>query len=248
MGISLQGKVAIVTGSSRGIGRAIAERFAAEGAAVCVNYAKSAAQATQVVEEIERKGGKAVAAQANMGSVADVRRLIHAVIEHFGHLDILVNNAAIGERRKYTEITESEFDATFAVNVRGSFFAIQEAAPRMREGGRIINISSCGTHITQPNALLCVYQASKGALEQLAHCFAKELGPRGITINSVLPGLVDTELAQQIPEEYRQVIRQRTALGRIGTPEDIAELVLFLASDAGRWITGQAIPVTGGLE
>lgn len=248
MGTSLQGKAAIVTGSSRGIGKAIAERFAAEGAAVCLNYAKSAAQAEQVAAEIQSKGGKAIAVQANLGLVADARRLVHAAIERFGRLDILVNNAAIGERKNYTEITETEFDATFAVNVRGPFFAVQEAAPRMGEGGRIINISSCGTHITQANPLLCVYLASKGALEQLAHCFARELGSRGITINSVLPGLVETELARQIPEDYKQIIRQRTALGRTGTPEDIADLVLFLASDAGRWITGQAISVTGGLE
>ncbi|HYL64813.1 MAG TPA: glucose 1-dehydrogenase [Candidatus Methylomirabilis sp.] len=248
MGSSLLGKVATVTGASRGIGAAIARRLAAEGAAVCVSHRSSAAAAAEVVAEIEYKGGRAAAIQADMGVVEEARRVVRSTIERFGALDILVNNAAIGERKKYTDVAEAEFDATFAVNVRGPFFAIQEAAPRMRDGGRIINISSCGTHITQPTAMLCVYQASKGALEQLAHCFAKELGPRGITINSVLPGLVETELAKQVPEEYRKSIRERTALGRIGKPEDIAGVVAFLASDAGRWITGQAISVTGGLE
>jgi len=145
------------------------------------------------------------------------------------------------------DMTQDEFDWTMSVNARGPMFAIQAAVPRMRDGGRIINISSCGTHIAQVTGLLAVYQMSKGALEQLARCYVKELGARGITINSVLPGFVETELASDTPAAYKDALVKRTALGRLGTPEDIAEVVCFLASDAGRWITGETISVSGGL-
>jgi 3-oxoacyl-[acyl-carrier protein] reductase len=248
MGSALKDKVAIVTGASRGIGRAIAEGLAAEGAAVVVNHRVSAAQAQEVVAAIERAGGRAVAIQADMGRVAEARRLVRETVERFGRLDILVNNAAVGKLAPFTEVTEQEFDANFAVNARGPFFAIHAAVPLMRAGGRIINISSCGTRITQANAHLAVYLMTKGALEQIAHTFVKELGPRGITINSILPGLVETELATTIPPERRKSTVERTALGRVGMPDDIAGAVVFLAGDAGRWITGQSISVTGGLE
>jgi 3-oxoacyl-[acyl-carrier protein] reductase len=247
MKTSLQGKVAIVTGASRGIGRAIAERLASEGASVVVNHRASVAQAAEVVAAIERGGGKVLAVQADMGVVADVRRLVADAVKHLGKLDILVNNAGVGERTAMADVTQEEFDFTLAVNARGPFFAIQAAVPRMNDGGRIINISSCGTRIAQVTGLLAVYQMSKGALEQLARCYAKELGARGITINSVLPGFVETELASDTPAAYKEALRQRTALGRLGTPEDMADVVCFLASDAGRWITGEAISVTGGL-
>ena len=167
-------------------------------------------------------------------------------IEQFGGLDILVNNAGVGNRTAMADMTEKEFDWTMSVNARGPMFAIQAAVPRMRDGGRIINISSCGTHVAQVTGLLAVYQMSKGALEQLARCYMKELGARGITINSVLPGFVETELASDTPAAYKDALVKRTALGRLGTPEDIAEVVCFLASDAGRWITGEAISVSGG--
>jgi len=248
LGGTLKEKVAIVTGASRGIGRAIAEALAAEGAAVVVNHRSSAAQAAQVVAAIERAGGRAAVVQADLATVSDARRLVRETIERFGRLDILVNNAAVGKLTAFTDVTEEEFDHNFAVNARGPFFAIQEAVPLMRDAGRIINISSCGTRLTQASAHLAVYLMTKGALEQLAHAFAKELGPRGITINSILPGLVETELASQIPAERRQFILSRTALGRVGLPEDIAGAVVFLAGDAGRWITGESISVSGGLE
>jgi len=247
MKMSLEGKVAIVTGASRGIGRAIAERFAAEGAAVVVSHRASAEQAAEVVAAIESAGGRAHSLPADMEAVADVRRLVHNTIERFGRLDILVNNAGVGKRTAMADMTETEFDWTLAVNARGPFFAIQAAVPRMSEGGRIINISSCGTHIAQVTGLLTVYQMSKGALEQLARCYMKELGARGITINSVLPGFVETELASDTPEAYKEALVQRTALGRLGKSEDIAEVVCFLASDAGRWVTGETIQVSGGL-
>jgi 3-oxoacyl-[acyl-carrier protein] reductase len=247
MKISLQGKVAIVTGASRGIGRAIAESLAGAGALVAVNHRASAEQAEETVAAIERTGGRALAVQADISSVAAVRRLVETTVAQLGGLDILVNNAGVGNRTAMADITEREFDWTMSVNARGPMFAIQAAVPRMREGGRIINISSCGTHVAQVTGLLAVYQMSKGALEQLARCYLKELGARGITINSILPGFVETELASDTPKEYKDALVKRTALGRLGTPEDIAEVVCFLASDAGRWITGETISVSGGL-
>jgi 3-oxoacyl-[acyl-carrier protein] reductase len=247
MNISLQGKVAIVTGASRGIGRAIAESVAAAGATVVINHRASKEQADQTVAAIERAGGRAVAVQADMGSVEQVQQLVATAVEQFGRLDILVNNAGVGNRTTMADMTEKEFDWTMSVNARGPMFAIQAAVPRMRDGGRIINISSCGTHVAQVTGLLAVYQMSKGALEQLARCYVKELGARGITINNVLPGFVETELASDTPAEYKEALVKRTALGRLGTPEDIAEVVCFLASDAGRWVTGETILVSGGL-
>jgi 3-oxoacyl-[acyl-carrier protein] reductase len=247
MKMSLEGRVAIVTGASRGIGRAIAERLARDGAAVVVNHRASAAQAAEVVAAIESAGGRAHSLPADMEAVAEVQRLVHGTIERFGRLDILVNNAGVGKRTAIADMTEKEFDWTLAVNARGPFFALQAAVPRMSDGGRIINISSCGTHIAQVTGLLAVYQMSKGALEQLARCYMKELGARGITINSVLPGFVETELASDTPAAYKEALVQRTALRRLGTPEDIAEVVCFLASDAGRWVTGETIQVSGGL-
>jgi len=247
MNISLAGKVAIITGASRGIGRAIAESLAGAGAAVVVNHRASVLQAAEVVAAIEAAGGRAVAVQADMGVVAEIRQLIDRPIELFGGLDILVNNAGVGNRTAMADMTQDEFDWTMSVNARGPMFAIQAAVPRMRDGGRIINISSCGTHIAQVTGLLAVYQMSKGALEQLARCYVKELGARGITINSVLPGFVETELASDTPAAYKDALLKRTALGRLGTPEDIAGVVCFLASDAGRWITGETISVSGGL-
>jgi len=247
LNLSLAGRVAIVTGASRGIGRAIAECLASAGASVIVNHRASSAQADEVVEAIERSGGRAAAIQADMANVTDIYRLVSATIEKFGALDILVNNAGVGHRTEMSDMTEKEFDWTMVTNARGPMFAIQAAVPCMRDNGRIINISSCGTHVAQITGLLAVYQMSKGALEQLARCYMKELGVRGITINSVLPGFVETELASDTPQEYKDALIRRTALRRLGTAEEIAAAVCFLASDAARWITGEAIQVSGGL-
>jgi 3-oxoacyl-[acyl-carrier protein] reductase len=244
---SLADRVAIVTGASRGIGRAIAEALATAGASVVVNHRDSAAQASETVASIQRAGGRAAAIQADIKKSADIQGLVSATIEKFGALDILVNNAGVGNRTEMADMTESEFDWTMWVNARGPMFAIQAAAPRMRDNGRIINISSCGTHIAQTTGLLAVYQMSKGALEQLARCYMKELGARGITINTVLPGFVETELASDTPQEYKDNLIRRTALRRLGTAEEIASVVCFLATDAARWITGEAIQVSGGL-
>ena len=248
MDTKLKGKVAIVTGASRGIGRAIAEGLAAEGAAVVVNHRASDAQAAETVAAIQNAGGRAVAIQADMGAVGDAPRLVRETVERFGHVDILVNNAAVGGLKPFAKVTEQEFDHNFAVNVRGPFFLVQAAVPHMRDGGRIINVSSCGTQIAQASAHLAVYLMTKGALEQIAHTFRMELGPRGITVNSVLPGLVETDLASVIPEERRKATVARTAMGRVGMPGDISDAVVFLAGDGGRWITGQTLVVTGGLE
>ncbi len=251
LSLSLANKVAIVTGASRGIGRAIAESLAAAGASVVVNHRDSAAQAAETVAAIERNsglsGGRATSIQADMASISEVQRLISATIEKFGALDILVNNAGVGNRTPMSDVTESEFDWTMSVNARGPMFAIQAAVPLMRDNGRIINISSCGSHVAQITGLLAVYQMSKGALEQLARCYRMELGARGITINTVLPGFVETELAADTPQEYKDALICRTALGRLGTPEEIASVVCFLATDAARWITGECIQVSGGL-
>ena len=247
LSLSLVEKVAIVTGASRGIGRAIAESLASAGASVVVNHRDSAAQAAETVAAIERAGGRAAAIQADMAKLDDVQNLISAACKTFGALDILVNNAGVGNRTALSDMTEAEFDWTIAVNARGPMFAIQAAVPRMRDNGRIINISSCGSHVAQITGLLAVYQMSKGALEQLARCYRMELGARGITINTVLPGFVETELASDTPQEYKNNLIRRTALGRLGTPEEIASVVCFLATDAARWITGECIQVSGGL-
>src|SRR5690242_7675039 len=171
MRISLKDKVAIVTGASRGIGRAIAESLAEAGAAVVVNHRASERQAAETVEGIEGRGGQAVAIAADMGVVADAQKLVDGAVERFGRLDILVNNAGVGNRTAMAEMSEKEFDWTLSVNARGPFFMIQAAVPRMSDGGRIINISSCGSHVAQVTGLLAVYQMSKGALEQLARCY-----------------------------------------------------------------------------
>jgi 3-oxoacyl-[acyl-carrier protein] reductase len=194
---SLTGKVAIVTGSSRGIGRAIAERLGKEGASVVVNYARHADQALEVVSAIEAAGGRAIAVQADMSRVADVRRLFQETVDHFGHLDILVNNAGMFQQATVAEVAEDEFDAIFALNAKGTFFALQEAARRIAGGGRIINSSSCSTAMGLPG--FATYVGSKAAGEQFARALAKELGGRGITVNSVSPGFTVTDMLPSDP-------------------------------------------------
>jgi 3-oxoacyl-[acyl-carrier protein] reductase len=240
----LTGKPAIVTGASRAIGRAIAERLAREGAAVVVNFARGEADANQVVAAINTQGGRAIAAQADMARVPDVVRLFDVAQEQFGRPAILVNNAAIYSQTPLAEITEAEYEAVFAVNVRGVLFALREAARRLCDGGRIINVSSdLSVH---PDVERAVYGASKAAVDHFTQVAAKELGRRGITVNSVLPGPTVPGMFARAPEPIQKAAAARSPMGRLGTPGDVADVVAFLASDEARWVTGQVILATGG--
>ncbi len=241
---SLTEKVAIVTGSSDGIGRAIAERLAQDGATIVVNYGKSADKAKQVVVGIEEKGGKAVAIQADMSKVGDVGRLVKDTVRIFGRLNILVNNAGMFMYKPLVEMTEEEFDRMFALNTKGPYFALQEAAKIIQEGGRIVNISTDGTHIGFAGAT--AYLGSKGALEQFTKGLAHELAPKGITVNTVSPGYTDTAMLPADPT-FRQIGEQASPLKRLGIPKDIADVVAFVVSEEARWLTGQNIHAGGGV-
>ena len=241
----LQGKVAIVTGSSRGIGSAIAQRLSDDGATIVVNYAGRSDKAAEVVAQIEAKGGSAIALQADVSQTADIERLFDQTLERFGKVDILVNNAGTIFYKLITDVTEEDFDKIFAINVKGTYFACQQAAKRMSDGGRIINLSSSTTNLMLPT--YSAYVATKGAVEQITRVLAKELGGRGITVNVVSPGATNTELFMTgKTEEQINRFSQMAALGRLGEVQDIADVIAFLVSDDARWITGQNIRVNGG--
>ena len=244
MSKKLEGKIAIVTGASNGIGRAIAERLAQDGATVVVNYGKSADKGKAVVAGIVSRGGNAVAIQADMSQVADVRRLVQDTVTKFGRLDILVNNAGMFMYKPLVETTEEEFDRMFALNAKGPYFALQEAAKVIEEGGRIVNISTDGTHIGFAGAT--VYLGSKGALEQFTKGLAHELAPKGISVNTVSPGYTVTDMLPTDPT-FRQIGEQASPLKRLGTPKDIADVVAFVVSEEARWLTGQNIHAGGGV-
>jgi len=239
---SLSGKVAIVTGASSGIGRAIAERLADEGAIVVVNYNRSEDKAKEVITVIQAKGGKALATQADMGQVADARRLVVDTVRQFNRLDILVNNAGKFMPKSLEQTTEEDFESVIALNAKGPYFAMQEAARVLKEGGRIVNISTCGTHLNFPGAT--VYLGSKAALEQYTKGLAQELAPKGVTVNTVSPGFTETGM---MTDEYRQVGLQLTPLKRLGKPNDIADVVAFIVSEEAGWLTGQTIQAGGGI-
>jgi len=246
----LAGKVAIVTGASKGIGAAIAKEFGAAGASVVVNYASSKEGADRVVEEITRREGRAIAVQGNVSIAADVTRLFERTIEAFGRVDVLVNNAAVYQFDPIESVTEEEFHRQFNTNVLGLLLATQEAVSRFGpEGGSVINIGSAVTTVTPPST--AIYTGTKGAVDAITQVLAKELGPRNIRVNAINPGGVNTEGAQQIgmvgSEFERQMVAQ-TPLGRLGQPGDIAPVALFLASPASAWLTGELIRVAGGLR
>lgn len=242
---SLKNKTAIITGSSRGIGRAIALRLAREGANVVVNYVSRPEAAAEVVAEIERAGGRAKAVAGDVGKTADVKKLFDEAAAAFGGVDLLVNNAGAILYKTIAETSDEEFDRLFALNVRGTFLACREATRRMRDGGRIVNFSSSTTAMMLPT--YGAYCATKGAVEQLSHILAKELGAKAITVNVVSPGPTETELFMdgKSPEVVARMA-QMASLGRLGQPQDIADVVAFLASEDARWITGQNIRVNGG--
>lgn len=239
---SLSGKVAIVTGASSGIGRAVAERLADEGAIVVVNYNRSEEKAKEVVTVIQAKGGKALATQADMGQVADARRLVVDTVRQFNRLDILVNNAGRFMPKPLEQTTEEDFESVIALNAKGPYFAMQEAARVLKDGGRIVNISTCGTHLSFAGAT--AYLGSKAALEQFSKGLAQELAPKGVTVNTVSPGFTETGM---MTDEYRQVGLQLTPLKRLGSPNDIADVVAFIVSEDARWLTGQTIQAGGGI-
>ena len=244
----LAGKVAVITGASKGIGAAIAKALATEGASVVVNYASCRAGADKVVAEITGNGGKAVAVQADVAKKPDIERLFAETKKAFGTLDILVNNAGIYEFLPLEQITEDHFHKQFNVNVLGQILATQEAVKHFGStGGSIINISSVAS--TSAPAGGSVYSATKAAVDAVTKSLAKELGPRKIRLNTINPGMVETEglhSAGMVESDFRKQIEAQTPLGRIGQPDDIAPAVVFLASPDAGWITGQSLRVSGG--
>jgi 3-oxoacyl-[acyl-carrier protein] reductase len=245
----LAGKVALVTGASKGIGAEIARELAAQGAAVVVNYSSSKAGADKVVADITAKEGKAVAVGANVADPTDVVKLFEAAKKAYGKIDILVNNAGIYEFAAIEEITPEHFHKQFNLNVLGLLLATQEAVKLMGTGGSVINISSIVSTTALPQT--AVYSATKAAVDAVTRSLAKELGPRGIRVNSVNPGMIETEgtTAANITAhdgEFRKLTEAQTPLGRIGQPQDVAPVVAFLASSDSGWVTGEEIRVGGG--
>ncbi|MEJ6487548.1 glucose 1-dehydrogenase [Nostoc punctiforme UO1] len=245
----LDGKIAVVTGASKGIGASIAKHFAAEGAAVVVNYASSKEGADRVVDEITNAGGKAIAVQANITKKAEVERLFVKMEQVFGRLDILVNNAGIYEYLPLEDITEDHFHKQFDLNVLGLILTSQQGAKYFGSaGGSIINISSIASTATPATG--SVYNATKAAVDAVTKSLAKELGPRQIRVNSINPGMVETEGLQAIgvlESNFRKQIEAQTPLGRIGQVQDIAPAAVFFASSDSAWITGETLYITGGL-
>ena len=245
----LSGKVAVVTGASKGIGAGIAKALAAEGAAVVVNYASSKADAESVVDAVMTAGGKAVAIQGDVTRADDAQKIIKAAIDNFGRLDIVVNNSGIYEFAPVEEITEEQFHRQFNTNVLGLLLITQAAIPHLGEGSSIINIGSGVTRITPPFS--AVYSGTKGAVDAITGVFAREFGAKKIRVNSINPGMVETEGAHTagfIGSDFQTQVVATTPLGRIGRPEDIASVAVFLASDDSAWLTGEQLLASGGMR
>jgi len=246
----LAGKVAVVTGASKGIGAGIAKQFAAEGAAVVVNYASSKSDADKVVDEIAKRGGKAIAVQGDVAKKKDIERLFAETKKAFGRLDVLVNNAGVYRFDPLEAVTEEEFHREFKTNVLGLILTTQEALKHFgSEGGSVINISSTATSLTPPNTV--VYTATKGAVDAITRTLAKELGAKKIRVNAINPGMIVTEGYQAMgvtDSDFEKQGVAQTPLGRVGQPDDIAPVAVFLASSDSAWVTGEVVRVAGGLR
>lgn len=242
---NLEEKVAIVTGASRGIGSTIAKQLAALGAKVVVNYSSSPEKAAKVVEEINRSEERAIAIQADVSNIKDVEELFLKTITKFGKVDILINNAGVILYKMLADVTEEDFDKLFKINVKGTYFACQQAMNLMENNGRIVNFSTSIVGGMFPT--YSVYAATKGAVEQITRQLAKEFGPKKITINTIAPGPVNTELFNiGKTEQQIEATKQINAFGRLGEPNDIANVIEFLVSDNAQWVTGQTLRVNGG--
>jgi len=246
----LAGKVAVVTGASKGIGAGIAKHFAAEGAAVVVNYSSAKQDADRVVDEIAKRDGTAIAIQANVSKKAEVERLFAEAEKAFGKVDILVNNAGVYEFVPLEEVSEHQFHRMFDTNVLGMLLVTQEALKHFKSGGgSIINMSSLASSLTPPTAV--VYNATKAAVDAVTRTLAKELGPRKIRVNSINPGMVITEgviSAGFHESDFRKTLESQTPLGRVGETDDIAPAAVFFASDDSAWISGETLVIAGGLR
>ena len=246
----LNGKVAVVTGASKGIGAGIAKEFAEAGASVAVNYASDKQGADRVVDEITKRGGKAIAIQGNVAKKADVEKLFAEAEKAFGKIDIVVNNAGVYEFMPLEEVTEQQFHRMFDTNVLGILLVTQEGLKHFNaNGGSIINISSLASSLTPPTAV--VYNATKGAVDAITRTLAKELGPRKIRVNAINPGMVITEgvvTGGFHESDMRTMFESMTPLGRVGQTDDIAPASVFFASDDSKWITGETLLIAGGLR
>ena len=245
----LAGKVAVVTGASKGIGAAIATALAAEGASVVVNYASSRSGADAVVERITQAGGKAVAVKADVTKADEAQALIDAAVKQFGRLDVLVNNSGVYAFAPLDAITPEHFHRHFDINVLGLLLTTQAAAKHLGAGGSVINIGSIVSHVTLPET--AVYTATKGAVDAITGVLSRELGPRGIRVNSINPGMVETEGSREagvIGSDFEHATAAQTPLGRIGQPDDIAGVAVFLASEDSRWMSGELLKVAGGMR
>jgi 3-oxoacyl-[acyl-carrier protein] reductase len=245
MSTSLAGKTALVTGAATGIGKAIAGTLAAAGARVVINHPHTPEPAATVVADIQAAGGAAIAIAADVSDRAEYQSMVERLLGEYGRWDVLVNNAAVAVTKPFPQITEEEFDLSFAVNVKGVFHGMQLAWKQMADGGRIITISSSTTALMLPG--YAVYDATKGAVEQLTHILSKEFGPRRITVNAVSPGATETETYRVGKSaQFLAGLEAMSAFGRLGRPAEIATVVTFLASDAAGWVTAQNIRVNGG--